>query len=105
MVYVNLAKCRRSTGDARTTRVRPAWFTNRNTRHFVVAGRRRSVPGHAMESLTQVRYGMWFLSQFPYVDRTTYIPILNLTSETHKRVLLWTSLTLITDSEQDSNHD
>lgn len=56
---------------------------NRNTtRHFVVAGRQRSVPGHAMESLTQVRYGMWFLSQFPYVDRTTYIPSLNLTSET-----------------------
>jgi hypothetical protein len=82
--------------------------TNRNTtRHFVVAGRQRSVSGHAMESLTQVRYGMWFLLQFPYVDRTTYIPSLNLTSETQKHVLLWTWLTFITDSEQDtgSNHD
>jgi hypothetical protein len=80
--------------------------TNRNTtRHFVVAGRQRSVPGHAMENLSQVRYGMWFLSQFPYGDRTTYIPSLDLTSETHKHVLLWTSLTFITDSEQDSNLD
>lgn len=59
--------------------------TDRKTTRYVgvVAGRQRSVLVHAMENLTQVRHGMWSMSQFPYGDGTTYIPTLNLTSGTH----------------------
>jgi hypothetical protein len=109
--YIYLAKwfhevvCKANTGDARTTRVGLLGYWQKHNKAFCccrspeVSTWSRDEEPHSGKIWNVVSVAISVCGSHNLHTK------FELTSETHKHVLLWTSLTFITDSEQDSNHD